>query len=46
MGKVEAGFVISNSIVHHTVREPELPVVCRDGQKTANSPKQNSNVDL
>ena len=28
MGEVEVSFVFSNSIVHYTVKEPQLPVVC------------------
>lgn len=30
---MEAGFVFSNSIVLHTVKEPELPVVCSNKPK-------------
>lgn len=39
MGDVEVGFVFSNSIVHYTVKEPELPVVSSNKPKLGLHPK-------
>lgn len=39
MGEVEVGFVFSNSIVHRTVKEPELPVVCSNKPKLGLHPE-------
>ncbi len=39
MGELEVGFVFSNSIVHSTVKEPELPVVCSNKSKLGLHPR-------